>query len=180
MLRWMNMSEWNFFDDISVLLSNNDESVEIIIGGDYNCTLNNAIDRYNCTSNIDIGQIDLKNVMGNFDLADIWRRRNPDVKQFSWEGRGKKSRIDYFLVSKSLDGQIGNVQYINAPFSDHSVVYIKIRTTDIKTGKGIWKMNVQTIKTDLFKMPLRVCGVVGEKGKTHMTLTHGWILVKIK
>ena len=28
---------------------------------------------------------------------------------------------------------------------------MKIRTTDIKTGKGIWKMNVQTIKTDLFK-----------------------------
>ena len=139
-----------FFNDISVLLDNNDESVEIIIGGDYNCTLNNAMDRYNCTSNIDIGQIDLKNVMGNFYLEDIWRRRNPDVKQFSWEGRGKKSRIDYFLVSKSLDGQIENVQYINAPFSDHSVVYMKIRTTDIKTGKGIWKMNVQTIKTDLF------------------------------
>ena len=95
-----------FFNDISVLLCNNDESVEIIIGGDYNCTLNNAMDRHNCTSNIDIGQIDLKNVMGNFDLEDIWRRRNPDVKQFSWEGRGKKSRIDYFLVSKSLDGQI--------------------------------------------------------------------------
>ena len=45
----------NFFNDISVLLCNNDESVEIIIGGDYKCTLNNAMDRYNCTSNIDIG-----------------------------------------------------------------------------------------------------------------------------
>ena len=46
-----------FFNEISVLLCNNDESVEIIIGGDYNCKLNNAIDRYNCTRNIDIGRI---------------------------------------------------------------------------------------------------------------------------
>ena len=79
-----------FFNDISALLCDNDENVETIIGGDYNCTLNNAIDRYNCTSKIDIGQIDLKNVMENFDFEDIWRRRNPDVRQFSWEGRGKK------------------------------------------------------------------------------------------
>ena len=49
-----------FFNDISALLCDHDENVETIIGGDYNCTLNNAIDRYNCTSKIDIGQIDLK------------------------------------------------------------------------------------------------------------------------
>ena len=46
-------------------MCDNDENVETIIGGDYNCTLNNAIDRYNCTTKIDIGQIDLKNVMEN-------------------------------------------------------------------------------------------------------------------
>ena len=82
------------FNDISALLCANDENVETIIGGDYNCTLNNAIDRCNCTSKIDIGQIDLKNDMENCDLEDIWKRRNPDIKQFSWEGRGKiKNRL---------------------------------------------------------------------------------------
>ena len=75
-----------FFNDISALLCDNDENVETMIGGDYNFTLNNAIDRYNCTSKIDIGQIDLKNIMENFYLEDIWRRRNPDVNSF--RGRG--------------------------------------------------------------------------------------------
>ena len=45
---------------------NND--VETIIGGDYNCTLNNEANHYNCTSTIDIGQIDLKYFMENYDL----------------------------------------------------------------------------------------------------------------
>ena len=37
-----------------------DHNMEDIIGGDYNCTLVNEIDRYNCCSSVDVGQIDLK------------------------------------------------------------------------------------------------------------------------
>ena len=169
-----------FFNDISALLCDNDENVETIIGGDYNCTLNNAIDRYNCTTKIDIGQIDLKNVMENFDLEDIWRRRNPDVRQFSWEGRGKKSRIDYFLVSKSLDGQIEDINYINAPFSDHSAVHMKIRMTSIKTGRGIWKMNVQTIKTDLFRNAFQSMWNSWRERKNFYDINTWWDLGKKK
>ena len=51
-----------FINDMQCLIRDDDnqESSEIIIGGDYNCTMNNVMDRCNCTSLVDIGQIDLK------------------------------------------------------------------------------------------------------------------------
>ena len=141
-----------FINEIrSSIIDGQDENTEIIIGGDYNCTMNNELDRYNCTTLRDIGQIDLKLLMEIFDLEDIWRRRYPDKKQFSWEGREKFSRIDYFLVSKSLDCHIDMIQYLDAPFTDHSVVHLKIKTTNISHGKGLWKMSVSTIKSELFQ-----------------------------
>ena len=141
-----------FINEISSsIIDDQDENTEIIIGGDYNCTMNNELDRYNCTTLRDIGQIDLKLLMERYDLEDIWRRRYPDKKQFSWEGREKFSRIDYFLVSKSLDCHIDMIQYLDAPFSDHSVVHLKIKTTNVSHGKGLWKMNVSTIKSELFQ-----------------------------
>ena len=96
-----------FFNMITTTLSENSpDDYETIIGGDYNCVLDSELDRKNCTSNYDIGQRDIKYLMDIFDLEDIWRRRNPDKKSFTWEGRGKQSRIDYWLISNSLDNQI--------------------------------------------------------------------------
>ena len=108
--------------------------------GDYNCTMINELDRYNCSTLRDIGQIDLKLLMERYDWEDIWRRRYPDKKQFSWEGREKFSRIDYFLVSKSLDCQIDMIQKSDAPFSDHSVVHLKSKqwTFHLERGYGKW------------------------------------------
>ena len=36
-----------------------DKNNDIIVGGYYNCTMNNELDRCNCTTQRDIGQIDL-------------------------------------------------------------------------------------------------------------------------
>ena len=43
------------------------------------------------------------------------------------------------------------IQYSDAPFSDHSVVHLKINTTDISHGKGLWEMDVSTIKSEIFR-----------------------------
>ena len=143
-----------FFNEMNELV-NLDDDMEVIIGGDYNCTLENDIDRYKCCSSADVGQIDLKYFMDSYKLEDIWRRRNPTERKYSWEGRGKLSRIDYWLVSKTMDSQITYVDYVAAPFSDHSAVNIKIRTTDIEYGKGLWKMNVSIINSELFRTTFR-------------------------
>ena len=137
------MNEWMDVDD--------DEYIETVIGGDFNCVMNNELDRLNCRDGIDIGQIDLKYFMNTFELEDIWRRRNPNRKEYSWMGRGKKSRIDYWIISSSLDNQVDKVRYETAPFSDHSIVYLQLRTAETLHNKGLWKMNVSIIQTKLFQ-----------------------------
>ena len=50
--------------------------------------------------------------MEEFSLVDIWRLRNQDKHQFTWGGKGRggivQSRLDYFLISVSLESEIDN------------------------------------------------------------------------
>ena len=89
--------------------------------------------------------------MNAFELEDVWRRRNPDHLSYTWEGRGKKSRIDFWLISKSLDSQAENIAHVPAPFSDHSAIQIKICIDEIERGNGIWKMNTSILTNSVFK-----------------------------
>ena len=93
-----------------------DTYIETILGGDFNCVMTDVLDRKNCNSNQDVGQVDVKNIMDTFELEDVWRRRNPDKLSYTWEGRGKSSRIDYWIISKSIDGQTDQVMHTPAHF----------------------------------------------------------------
>ena len=127
------------------------DDVDVIIGGDFNCVLNNTLDRLNCRDKVDIGQIDIQHLMDQCDLEDVFRRRFPDKNVFSWRGRNKASRIDYWLISRSLDNMVNDVGYKIFPFSDHDAIHMSYRTTDLKYGKGLWKMNTSVIMSELFR-----------------------------
>ena len=169
-VRFINgINEWMDTDD------------EIIIGGDFNCTLNTLKDRNNCTGSRDLGQIDIYNLMSQHYLEDIWRRRYPDKSQYSWNRGDKSSRIDYWLVSKSLDNQIDSIDYIPCVFSDHSLVTFKLRISTIKKGPGYWKMNSTLIDSDLFKKAFKS---MWEDWQSHMdkyeNLNTWWDIGKAK
>ena len=144
---------------------------ENIIGGDYNCTLNPHLDRGKCDENIkhndylkrneiwshpivqDRGAKVLENMMTTNDLEDVWRRRNPESKSYTWQHYGKNaaSRIDIWMISKSLDPNVKQVEIINNVFSDHHLITLEIKFSDTERGKGYWKMNHQVIKSTLFR-----------------------------
>ena len=136
-----------FFNNIQSFLV---DDYENILAGDFNCVLNTIIDRQNCVEGTEIGQSNLKNLMNCFDLEDVWRRRYPDVKDFSWCRGNKSSRIDYWLLSRSLDNQVDHVCYKPTIFSDHRCVELKFRVSETKCGIGLWKMNVEVIKSQAF------------------------------
>ena len=87
------------------------------------------------------------------DLEDIWRRRNPELKSFTWIHYGKNiaSRIDMWMISNSLDPNVKQVGMINKVFSDHSAITLEIKFSDAERGKGYWKMNNEVIKSKLFR-----------------------------
>lgn len=138
----------NFFNMIEKYLVMEYES---LIAGDFNCTLNPEVDRVNCIGVSDIGNREIGNIIESYDLEDVYRRRFPEKKLFSWCRGTKASRIDYWLISKSLDNQVDNIDYKVCPLSDHGLVELKFRTTETKHGKGIWRMNLNIVTSPLFK-----------------------------
>ena len=46
----------------------------------------------------------LRDIMMEFDLIDVWRERNPELRRYTWRRVQplQQSRIDYFLVSNTL------------------------------------------------------------------------------
>ena len=139
-----------FFRDIHDIVDDGVEA-ENIFGGDWNCAQNSIMDRYNCSSTNDLGQRDLSIVSDILDIEDIWRRRNPDTPEFTWRGRGRKSRIDYWLTSISLDNQIDKVFHCIAPYTDHSAINLVVNTEEVKRGPGLWKMNAKTLLDAKFR-----------------------------
>ena len=97
--------------------------------------MNSYEDRINCTGNNDLGQIDLHYLNQVMDLEDIWRRRFPDKNEFTWYGKGKASRIDFWLTSISLNNQIDEISNVYVPFTDHRAIRITLRT--IETTRAV-------------------------------------------
>jgi len=129
-----------FFDFMLQCLSNR----TIIIGGDFNTTFEQK-DRLNTIHHFDKGYMKLQEVKTNANIYDIWRKRYPNSKTFSWKrvinDEIKMSRIDYFLISNNIGSYVKNIFYKDTTLSDHSFVYMKIDFTEVETGPGIWILN---------------------------------------
>ena len=84
-----------FFDNMNNWIDLSDDN---LAGGDYNCTHDSDLDRHNCSSTSnDEGRDVLHKLMGNKCLEDIYRRRHPDTRSYTWSRDGKRSRLDYCI-----------------------------------------------------------------------------------
>ena len=167
-----------FFDKLNSWVKTND--IKHLVGGDYNCTLNNVLDRLNCNTEYDKGRDELKDMMNKKFLLDIFRKRNPDKKCFSFTRGNKKSRLDYWLIDKSLDGNVDEIKYQACPYSDHSMVVLKLDLSKIELGPGNWKMSSSVIKSELFKNCFMTMWKNWQKEKTKYHLHAWWDLGKKK
>ena len=70
-------------------------------------------------------------MMSENDLCYIFRIRHPDSRRFTWRRKTPFSqrRLDYFLVSDSLQESIEMIDIIPSIASDHSAIILKLRPT---------------------------------------------------
>ena len=168
-----------FFKKINSWVEVNDIN-KPVIGGDYNCTLNNVFDRLNCSTETEKGREELKSMINNKFLLDIYRKRNPNTKCFSFSRGDKQSRLDYFLIDKKLDSNVDDIRYQACPFSDHSMAVLKLDLEKIKLGPGNWKMNASIINSDLFKNCFTEMWKTWQKEKSNYNIHVWWDLGKKK
>ena len=72
----------------------------------------------------------LLSMMSDNDLCDIFRIRNPETRRYTWRWKTpfEQRRVDFFLVSDSIQENVHFVNIIPSVGSDHSAIKIKLYT----------------------------------------------------
>lgn len=139
-----------FYDNLNKNIEENIIGKEdrIIIGGDFNVTLN---PEWDCSGGNQSKKASVKYVEDlclDFDLIDIWRIRNPGVKRFTW--RQKKPliqrRLDFWLLSDVCQEDIEKSDIISSINSDHSAITLHFSSIGKqKNGPSFWKFNASLV-----------------------------------
>ena len=91
-----------FLKNLQPILQKFDTNVHVI-GGDFNCVSKFDLDRNlierSAHTTRDEGEIELADLQNVLNLEDVWRRRHPNTKMYTFSRGNSKSRIDYFLCS---------------------------------------------------------------------------------
>ena len=135
-----------FFKELNNKLS--EYNTNHVIAGDYNCVIDKYIDR---KSNLSVasdqyGLTEVKALISDLDLEDVWRRRHPNKNEYTFSRASAKSRIDYFLCSKSIDNELDQVKIRHFQYSDHDAISLRINTENIERGPGLWKLNTSILE----------------------------------
>ena len=101
-----------FIDEIFEKI-NTINNVFHIIGGDWNMIQDLNLDTYNYEKwNNKRASKKLEDKKTEFDLIDMWRTKNLNIKRFSWWKKTlrKAGRLDFFLVTEQLITIVGKVE----------------------------------------------------------------------
>uniref|UniRef100_UPI001F5FC06A hypothetical protein n=1 Tax=Candidatus Ichthyocystis sparus TaxID=1561004 RepID=UPI001F5FC06A len=117
----------------------------MILGGDWNCVLDNTLDR-----NPDL-QITKRNprqralhqMLDEVDVVDIWRIMHPYGKDHTFFSNPHKtySRIDFFLISKVSTELVSSTSIGNIHISDHAPITSEISITKLHKHQHSWQCN---------------------------------------
>ncbi len=134
----------NFLERLKTLCLKNDNQENIIIGGDFNITLDPHIDKMGGIIK-DGKQIEkIHEIIENLELQDIWRVKNPNTRRYTWRQKSPliQCRLDYWLIAQELQDYVEKSDIISSVRSDHSAILLHIRSNFSKTrGSNFWKFN---------------------------------------
>ena len=123
------------------------QNKQIILAGDFNLFLDTTLEAKGgspCLKKKSVAK--LIKIEEHFDLCDIRRLRNADMKQFTFKQKHASGfiqrRLDYFFISNSLQDVITHADFFVAFSTDHSPVTISIsKNKNPIHGHGFWKFN---------------------------------------
>ena len=149
-----------FFQEIQTELDNLNIEADrdIIIGGDFNVILDPEFDGLGGKPKLRDSVKIIEQIRLSFDLTDIWRVRNPDERRFSWRQKNPviQRRLDFWLISSSLQEDVESVDIIPAIKSDHSAITLFVNgIEDERHGPSFWKFNASLIDDETYVSLIR-------------------------
>jgi len=94
----------------------------------------------------------LAELMDELNLVDILRVKRPGKRCFSYECSAPKmkSRIDFFLIPKSLLASTKTADIKSAIAPDRKAIRLFLQFESKKKGPGLWKFNNSLLNDDTF------------------------------
>ncbi|WAR24787.1 YTX2-like protein [Mya arenaria] len=112
---------------------------------------------------------------------DIWRRRHPKTKMYTFKRNKSYSRIDYILTSKFIGNEVDSCTIEHFPLLDHDAISIKLVMETETRGPGLWKMNTSILENPEFVKRFELFWKEWTKQKCKFsTLTSWWEIAKIR
>ncbi|KAK2816439.1 hypothetical protein Q7C36_022710 [Tachysurus vachellii] len=124
---------------------------EIIMMGDFNTVFSKQDMAEGMVLKTDTGRKELKALMEENNIIDVWRERNEKKKEFSRRqivGQFVcQTRIDCFMY-KNCGKFIEKIKYEETSFSDHKFLFFKLDWSQMQRGPGVWILNTQILKNE--------------------------------
>ena len=162
------------------------DCVNIVMGGDFNCVLDEKLDSINRGTSHPKTRMVINDLIEEFNLIDVWRMCNPLTKTYTWQKfiykNGKKtfvgSRLDYFLISGGLVYNIKNTDIQYGYKTDHSMISMELQMSDFVRGPGIWKLNTSILTEKEYLQNIEQLIVATKKKFQHLTGVIFWEILK--
>ena len=132
---------------------------EVIMMGDFNTVFSKLEIGEGMVFKNDKGRKELKLLMEENNMIDVWRERNEKKKEYSRRqlvGNFMcKTRIDFILCTRNIEGFIGNIKYEESSLSDHKPLFIQVDWSSVKRGPGVWVLNVEVLKNEEYVLSIK-------------------------
>ena len=132
-----------------VLIQHDNES--IILGGDFNITLDPNLDKIGGTDAKRESvkyRAELKAFIEALALSDVLRNKLGNQTAYTWHSKHLKvySRLDYFFISEHFLNRIQSCNKHTAILTDHDLVKLTLQCSLPGKGRGYWKFNTSLLK----------------------------------
>ena len=138
-----NSPQPDFFHNICNLIRNIGNT-DIVIGGDFNQVRDVFLDKSSKPRLVHDPTCAALDVMSEeLALVDIWRVLHPQERDYTFYSHPHStySRIDYFLISRSLVGQTIGSSIGNIVVTDHAPIELLLSSKDTVPSSPRWRLN---------------------------------------
>lgn len=155
----------------------------IVIGGDFNISIDSALDKWP-PGRPSLLNSKIKQFMERLDLFDVWRSKFPNTKAFTWSNKAASqfSRLDFWLISNSLNSQNTTVDILPTPLTDHKAIYIKIiiSINPLNTTRiSYWKLNSSHLCHNTVRLKINfLIRYYWKKALSEHSFINNWELLK--
>ncbi|CDQ66157.1 unnamed protein product [Oncorhynchus mykiss] len=108
---------------------------KLVVGGDWNCTMDFTKDR-NGEEPHSVGV--LRDILNQFDLVDVCRTKHPNTRQYTWVkvfcARVSAALLDRFYMSRNRSNRLLGATILLVGFSDHHITMARLSLTRAPAG----------------------------------------------